>query len=307
MAAASIRDAYVLLLMLGALAGAEECLAVEGPAVRVSALLPFIDRTPALPMDRVLASTPDPGTRRWITATELRQWGLSPQANFGEPGICVERRLRPLQGEGVKNEILAALHSKLGNVQLLGITSVQPSLSPEGHLSFPPAGLQLLAADDGVCSFLWRGAVRYDEHRHTPIKVLGRYQAEAVHFVARRDLHAGDVLGPEDYEKIAKLGCPQGVETSLNSPDGSIMRRALSRGEVINAAMLKAPPVVEEGAVIRVLASAGGASVSIEAIAEGPGRRGESIFVVNKDNGKRIRVLLTGKGEASAIVPGAAR
>lgn len=307
MVTASIRSAYVLLLLLTAPAGAAECLAIDGPTVPVSALLPFVDRAPALPMDRILTSTPDPGTRRWITAAELRQSGLSPHTDLGAPGICVERRLKPLQSERVKSEIQAALHSRLGDVRLLGITSIQPSLFPEGHLSLPPAGLQLLSADESGCSFLWRGAIQYDGHRLTPIRVLGRYQADTVHFVAKRNLLAGDVLGSGDYERIAKPGCPRGMETSLRPEEGSVMRRALSRGQAIEAAMLKAPPVVEEGAVIRVIASAGGASVSIEAIAEKSGRRGESVFVVNKDNGKRIRVLLTGKGEASAIVAGAAR
>jgi flagella basal body P-ring formation protein FlgA len=307
MMTANIKGACVLSLLLTAPAGAAECLAVEGPAVRVSAFLPFADRTPALPMDRILTSTPGPGTRRWITLAELRQWGLSPHAELGASGICVERRLKPLEPQDVKSEIQAALHARHGEVQLLGITSIQPSLFPEGHLGLPQTGFQLLSADEGVCSFLWRGAIEYDEHRLTPIKVLGRYQVETVHFVANRDLRAGDVLGSGDYERIAKPGCPHGMETSLTPPEGSIMRRALSRGQVIEAAMLKPPPVVEEGAVIRVIASAGGASVSIEAIAEKSGRRGESVFVLNKDNGKRIRVLLTGKGEASAIVPGVAR
>jgi flagella basal body P-ring formation protein FlgA len=85
------------------------------------------------------------------------------------------------------------------------------------------------------------------------------------------------------------------------------MRRALNKGGEIEFAMLKAPPVVEAGTAVRVVASSGGASVSIEAIAENPGRRGESVFVRTRESGKRIRVLLTGKGEASAIVAGATR
>jgi flagella basal body P-ring formation protein FlgA len=304
---ASIGGAYVLFLVLTAPAGAAECLAIDGSAVPVSALLPFVDRTQTLQLDRILTSTPDPGTRRWIAAAEMRQWGLSPHADLGAPGICVERRLKPLHPQDVKNEIQAALHSRHWDVQLLGITSIQPSLFPEGRLSLPPAGFQLLSADEGVCSFFWRGAIEYDEHRLTPVKILGRYQTETVHFVANRDLRAGDVLGSGDFERIAKPGCPHGVDASLTPQAGSILRRALSRGEVIEAAMLKAPPVVEEGAVIRVMASAGGASVSIEAVAEKSGRRGESVFVLNKESGKRIRVLLTGKGEASAVVAGVTR
>ncbi len=296
--------AHALLLLLAAPAGAVECLAVEGSAVRVSALAGFVDDAGMPPVDRILTSAPDPGTRRWITATDLRQWGLSPRWDLGTSGICLERRLKPLHPEDLRSRIQDALHSAQGEVRLLGITSIQPALFPEGELILPPAGFQPLSANEGVCSFLWRGSVEYDTHRRTPIKVLGRYQAETIRFVAKRDLRAGDALGPNDYERTAEPGCPHGA-VGPAPPEGSIMRQALSQGAAIEVAMLKASQVVDEGSVVRVMASAGGASVSIEAIAERPGRHGEIVLVRNRENGKRIRVLLTGKGEASAIVAGA--
>jgi flagella basal body P-ring formation protein FlgA len=302
-----IQGLYALLFMLAARTEALECIRVDGPAVRVSALAPFIDPAQPPQSDRILTSTPDPGTRRWITAAELRQWGLSPREGVAAPGVCLERRLRPLQSEDVIKETQAVLQRDHGKAQLVGITSVQPLLVPEGQLILPPSGFRLLSANDGFCSFLWRGAVEFDSHRWMPVKVLGRYQAETVHFVAKRGLQAGDVLSASDYERIAEPGCSRDTEAQLGPPEGSIMRRALNKGDGIEVAMLKAPAVVEEGAAVRVMASAGGASVSIEAIAEKPGRRGESVFVRNRESGKRIRVLLTGKGEASAIVSGATR
>jgi flagella basal body P-ring formation protein FlgA len=302
-----IRGAFALFLLLTAPSGAAACLAVEGSAVPVSAFLPFVDRTPALPMDRILTSTPDPGTSRWITTAEMRQWGLSPRESLAAAGVCVERQQHPLQSEDVMKEIQVVLQQGHGNAHLAGITSVQPLLVPKGHLRLAPSGFQLLSANDGFCSFLWRGAVEFDSHRLIGVKVLGRYQAEAVRFVAKRKLQPGDVLGANDYEVITEPGCPQAAETQPASPEGSVMRRAMNQGDNIEAAALKAPTVVEEGAAVRVIASAGGVSVSIEAIAEKPGRRGESVFVQNKESGKRIRVLLTGKGEASARVAGASR
>ena len=296
-------NAHALFFLLSTTAGAAECLSVEGPSVRVSTLLPFVERAEDQPLDRVLTSTPDPGTRRWITAIELRQWGLTPRVGLEQPGFCLERQLKPLQAENVRSEIQAALHSGFGDVQLLGLTSIQPALSPEGRLSLPLGGLQLLSSAEGVCSFLWRGSIEYDTHRLAPIKVLGRYQAQTIRFAAKRDLLAGDVLSSSDYERTAEPGCPHGAVGPAPA-EGSIMRRALKKGDGIEAAMLKAPTLVEAGSEILVKASAGGASVSMAAIAESAGRRGDSMFVRNKESGKRIRVLLTGKGEASALIAG---
>lgn len=302
---------FILCSFLSARADALKCIAVEGPVVRISALAPFIERAQPLDLDRILTSTPDPGTRRWITEAEIRQWGLSPNKRLAAPGVCLERQLRPLQSEDVMREIRLQLHRDHARAQLVGITSVRPLLVPEGHLRLAPSGFRLLSARDGFCSFLWRGAVEFDSNRLTAITVLGRYQAEAVHFVTKRSLQPGDVLTASDYEGITKPGCTgdeRAESTSLEgSLDGSIARRPIAEGVAIEATMLQAPQVVEEGGAVRVMASAGGAVVGIDAVAEKPGRRGESVFVRNRESGKRIRVLLTGKGEARAIVAGAAK
>jgi flagella basal body P-ring formation protein FlgA len=308
---ALLSSTFVLCFVLSARAEAVKCIAVEGPAVRASVLAPFIEQVQPLDSDRLLTSTPDPGTRRWITEAEIRQWGFSPSKRLAAPGICLERQLHPLRSEDVTREIRLQLQKDRGAAQLVGITSVRPLLVPEGHLRLPPSGFRLLSSRDGFCSFLWRGSVEFDSSRLTAITVLGRYQAEAVHFVAKRSLQPGDVLTASDYERITKPGCMGGERAELTSLEGSIegsvARRTIAQGAVIEAAMLKAPQVVEEGGAVRVMASAGGAVVGIDAVAEKPGRQGESVFVRNRESGKRIRVLLTGKGEARAIVAGGAR
>jgi flagella basal body P-ring formation protein FlgA len=304
---AKAQGTCVLFVLLSAQAGAAECVAVEGPAVRVSALAPFIDQAPAQQMDRVLASTPDPGTRRWITAAEMHRWGLSPLESLAAPGVCIERRLRPIRSEDVSHELQVALQQGDPRAQLAGITSIQPLLVPEGHLSWPSAGFRLLSSNDGSCSFLWQGELEFDPHRLMAVRVLGRYRAEIVRLVATRNLQTGDVLSASDYERITEPGCPRSAGAKVPPPEGFVMRRALNKGDDIESLMLKAPSVVEGGTTVRVVASSGGASVTIEAIAENPGRRGDSIFVRTRESGKRIRVLLTGKGEASAFVAGAAR
>jgi flagella basal body P-ring formation protein FlgA len=301
-----IYNVAMLVLLSTPMVQAGECLEVEGPTVRVSVITPFVEYPHSLSQDRILTSTPDPGTRRWITAEEIRQWGLSPIEGAATSVLCVERQLHPLLTEDVVKEVQSALERNHEKVLSVGSTSIQPLLVPKGRLILPPAGFQSISSNNGVCSFLWRAAVEYDSHRLIGVKILGHFQAETTHFVATRNLQPGDVLSGGDYERIAKPGCSR-HRLELAPPEGSIIRRALSKGDDIEMAMLNPAPVVDEGGAVWVRASAGGASVSIEAIAEKSGRRGESVFVRNKESGKRIRVLLTGKGEASAFVSGAAK
>ena len=302
----NIRGVHFLFILLAAQAGAAECIAIEGPVVRASMLAPFIDPAATPQSDPILTSTPDPGTRRWITSVEMHRWGLSPRESLATPGVCIERRLHSLQSEDVMRELQGVLQQGHGKVQNVGITSIQPLLVPEGRLRLPPAGFQELSTNNGFCSFLWRGSVEFDSHRLIAIKLLGRYQAETFRFVATRNLQPGEVLSASDYQRITEPGCSSGA-TELALSEGFIMRQTLSEGDDIKTAMLKAPPVVEEGAAVRVMASTGGALVSIDAIAEAPGRRGDTVFVRNRESGKRIRVLLTGKGEARAVVAGTTR
>jgi len=301
-----IRAISVWLILLTVQADAAECLAIEGPSVRVSTLTPFIQQTASLQADRIVASTPDPGLRRWITAAEMRRLDLSPRVGLPEIGACIERQLHTLQSEDVRREVQAALAQARSNVQNVGITSIQPLLVPQGRLSLPPTQVQLLSSANGFCSFLWRGTFEFDSHRLLTVKILGRYQAETSHFVAKRGLEQGDVLGASDYERVVEPGCSP-TRSEVAPLEGSIVRRALSKGGRIEAAVLREPTAVEQGAEVWVVASVGGASVRVEAVAETPGCRGERVFVRNNKSGKRIQVLLTGRGEASAIAAGATR
>lgn len=283
---------------------AGSCVEIDGPVVRAAALARFAQAPDAISPDHILTDTPDPGNRRWISPAEMRLWGLAPTGDSPAQGICVQRRLQRLPLEDVAEAVQAALLARHRTVKLVQITSLQPAVGPAGQLRLSPSGPQLLSRADGVCSFLWRGALAYDAHRTIPFTVLGRFQLGQAFFVARRDLYTGDALTKADYESVVRAGCSAQADAEPELPEGSILKQPLRCGDAIQARMLKAPPAVLQGETVRVMARVGGAAVRIDAEAEREGRRGEFIFARNRETGKRIRVLLTGKGEGSAIYGG---
>jgi flagella basal body P-ring formation protein FlgA len=283
---------------------AGECVDIDGPVVRVAALARFARSPASISPNHILIETPDPGNRRWLSPAEMRLWGLAPKEDMPMQGICVQRRLQRLTSEDVAQAVQDGLLARHGIVKLVQITSLQPSVGPVGQLRLAPSGPQLLSRADDFCSFLWRGAIEYDAHRTVPIRVLGRFQLAQAVFVARRDLQAGDVLTPADYEQVVRAGCSARMEAEPEMPEGSILKQPLRSGDAIQPLMLKAPLAVLQGETVRVVARVGGAAVGIDAEAERQGRRGESILVHNRETGKRIRVLLTGKGEGSAACGG---
>ncbi len=303
----SSRAVGCLLLQLAGSTWAAECLQVEGPVIRVSTLTPFIVLQPSIQLDRILASTPNPGAKRWITAAQIAQWSLSPREGMAQIGVCLERELHPLRAESLIGDLQSVLNNHgHDDVQILEITSIQPLLVPDGRLRLALTDFQPLATGVGLCGFMWRSTLEFDSHRLMTVRILGHYEAEATRLVAKRSLQAGDVLSAEDYSRITEFGCSRGTSQSA-LPEHSILKRAVGSGYRIEPAMLKTQPVVEAGTVVRIEASAGTALVSLVATAESSGARGDAIFVRNDTSGKRIRVVITGKGEAIAIVAGATK
>jgi len=293
---------YAVIVPAPLMAGA--CVEIDGPVVRVAALSRFAQAPDSISPDLILTETPDPGTRKWISPAELRRWGLAPRDGWPAEGVCLQRRLQPLPSEAVVEAVQGALLARHSGARLVHVTSFQPEVAPAGRLILPPSGFHMLSAADDSCSFLWRGGLEYDAHRTVPVRVLGRFRLAQAVFVARRDLQAGDSLTASDYERVVKTGCSARAEVEPELADGSILKRPLRLGDSIQPSMLQAPPAVLRGGTVRVVARVGLASVSIDAEAERDGRRGESILVRNPESGKRIWVLLTGKGEGSAMREG---
>ena len=300
----SLSPLLLCAVLLPAAMTAGSCLEIDGPVLRAAALAQVAQAPDSISADRILTATPDPGNRRWIAPSEMRRWGLVPGADTPAEGICVQRRLPRLASEDAAQAVQAALLARHKMVKLVQIISLQPSVGPAGQLRLSPSGPQLLSQSDGFCSFLWRAALEYDAHRTVPVKLLGRFQLAQAVYVARRDLQAGDVLAKADYESVVKSGCSAQVGVEPPVLEGSILKQPLRSGDTIQPQILQAPPAVLQGETVRVVARVGGVAVGIDTQAERDGRRGEFIFVRNPETGKQVRVLLTGKGEASATSGG---
>ena len=293
------RDMLLFLfgLMIPTAAVGDECISIEAPVVRTGDLRRAIQLPGSLGDDRILARTPDPGTRRWISRSDLLHWGL--QANPGLPreGICVQRLLQRLVPESVLESVQGAVIGRYSTATSVQVTSFQPEFGPPGRIHMIPSGYKLLSTSDDSCRFLWRGALEYEAHRSIPVRVLGSFRLSRIVFIARRDLKPGDPLLAGDYERRTQNGCAAQTEVTTDPPEGSLVRQPLPRGEILRPAMLLPPCAVRQGATVRIAGRVGGALVTLDAVAEKDGRRGEAIFVRNQETGKRIWVVLTGPGE----------
>jgi len=84
-----------------------------------------------------------------------------------------------------------------------------------------------------------------------------------------------------------------------------LARRSIQSGDRLVPAMLDDPPEVVKGEKVHVQVTAGLARLSLDAVAQSGGKRGDTILLHNPLSGRNFRALVTDRGEAVAEPPGA--
>jgi flagella basal body P-ring formation protein FlgA len=83
---------------------------------------------------------------------------------------------------------------------------------------------------------------------------------------------------------------------------GRAATRTIEPGVPIYASMLEVPLAVERGDTVTVEVTSGAAMLVFEALAESPGRAGESILIRNPENGRYFRARVEARGKVSIRV-----
>lgn len=279
------------LLAVTAWAAAGACVELSKDAIEAADL-----GLPALRADHtVIGFTPAPGAVRRISAGGvarlLKRAGVSAE---GIEGVCVVRGSKVVRRE----EVVAALRKAVGDPAVsIELVAYPATAVPEGTIEFPRAGL---VRRGGAQPDQWRGRVRYGPGRSLPFWAEVHLALERSSVVAARDLKAGDQIQASDVRTETLRLHPFVSERLANANEVvlGVVQRSIRAGTLIERAWLKPPFEVNGGDVVKVEVTAGMAALALEATAEGRGRTGETIWVRNTGNGRRIRVRLTGKGTA---------
>ncbi|HRP96790.1 MAG TPA: flagellar basal body P-ring formation chaperone FlgA [Rhodocyclaceae bacterium] len=119
------------------------------------------------------------------------------------------------------------------------------------------------------------------------------------YLVAARPIRPGQILGPQDIarEHGDLTAQPPNTLTELSQVVGAHTRIAVAAGNTLRADMLRLPPVVQQGQIVKVVGSGRGFSVSNEGRALGRAADGEQVRV-RLANGQ----VLTGTARAGGIV-----
>jgi flagella basal body P-ring formation protein FlgA len=282
------------IVMLAALARAG-CVTV--PADRITAA----DLVSAIPVFQTLDPTtpvgfaPFPGTQRVLSAHELvlfaQQHGLATDGIT--TSICVERLVQPISRSELQTALLAAIGIPEANLEIVEF-STQPV--PPGHFEFKRSGLGTPVPGDAPV--IWRGRLMYDGQHSISIWAKVKVTVTARRFVAAEAIPAGTVIRADQIKEIEAAQFPFSEPTpaAIGEITGKVARHSIAAGEKILTRALDHPKDVRPGEMVHVKVLDGPMALSFDAVAEGGGRTGDSIWVHNPTSGKKFRAVIEQQG-----------
>ena len=300
--------ALVLAIAFAGAAREPGCVPLDGDRVLGRHLAAALPAFSTADPDTVIALAPAPGIERHFFTAELgrlaARFGVAgPPGGF--PAVCFVRQAASLTREAVSAALQGALEGTGAQWELIDYYKLAV---PAGRLEFAPAGLGFPPGGLARVPVIWRGRLRYSDTRSLPFWAKVRVWAKRQRVVAAQALGAGTQLGARHVRVETAEEPPfaaTGTARESAQVEGRILRRAVTEGEVIPTRFLVEAPDIARGDEVEVVARSGAAMLKFRAKAESAGRAGESILVLNPENHRRFRAVVSGKGSV-VVDPGPA-
>ena len=276
---------------------AAECIQVPADKIAARDLAEAVPGFGSLDPETIIGFAPLPGVERILSSRELRLFaerhGLEPQAM---PGVCVKRAVQVIN----RSELSAALASALGLPDAhLEILDYSKQAAPPGKLDFPVAGLNKPPADSPETAVIWRGRLIYDGARSLPVWAKVKITVSGSAAFAAEQIPAGTTIRAEQV-KIARMEqfpfSGPGLD-SVSQVAGRSARRTIPAGQMITSESLTQPRDVLPGDTVRVHVVDGSATLSLDAVAQSTGSKGDTVMVRNPATGKSFRGVVEDKGK----------
>jgi len=278
-----------------------DCVMVSRDKILAQDLGAAVPLLQGLDPETVIGFAPRPGVQRILTTRDLiliaQKHGLDAR-DAASPNICVERMARAVSPEEMKAALASAIGGSDVAIELLEF-SKEPL--PPGQLEFNSRNLGRPLGDNPEIPVIWHGAMRYDGQSKAPVWAKVKVSIACSLFVAAANIPAGSVIQAEQIKEIPGRQFPF-LPSTIQSPQaiiGKIARRGISAGQRFATSMLEEPTEIARGDTVHVVVLDGSAILSLDAIAESSGRKGESILLHNPSTGRNFRAEVEERGRAT--------
>jgi flagella basal body P-ring formation protein FlgA len=293
----------ILAALMLAIPPAPACVQVSGERLLAGELAAAAPALSSLPPETDLGYAPAPGARRLVSAAELARV-LERHGVRGEApaGLCVERRTQKLTRESVEAALRAALRSAAapGAPEVrLEVLDFSRYPAPPGELEFARAGLP--APPRPGVPVVWRGHVRYGNHRSLPVWARVRLAVAGDGMIAAESLSAGKPIEEHQVRRRGLEWFPfsEAPAREMGEVVGRIPRRAIPAGAPIRSSELEPAHEVERGESVTVEVLSGAAQLRFQARAESSGSAGDAVLLRNPSNGRTFSGRVEGAGKVT--------
>ena len=288
----------VIFFMAAVVMAGAECIPIARDKIVARDLAAAVPAFSALDPETVIGFTPLPGVQRVLTSRELlviaKRQGLETDTTIAN--VCVERAVQPLSLADLSAALTAALGIEDARLEILAYSN---QAVPPGRLEFAVAGLNKPPADTPDAPVIWRGRLVYDSERSLAIWAKVRIMVQRSAVMAVERIQIGATIRAEQLRisQIAQFPFSGHFLDSMSQVAGKIARQTIGAGQPINPASLADAMEVQLGERVHVHVVDGLATLSLEAVAQSAGSRGDVISVRNPVTGKSFRGVVEDKGK----------
>jgi flagella basal body P-ring formation protein FlgA len=136
--------------------------------------------------------------------------------------------------------------------------------------------------------------------------IAAHAQQGVVVLVPTRVIYPGETIDMNGLKEVVlKAGkeVPPAMATTVEELDGKVARRTLLPGRYVPVASLREVWLVEQGAAVQAVYSAGGLTISAAAVTLQPGSAGDLVRVRNIDSGKVLSGTVMANGTIRVGAP----
>jgi flagella basal body P-ring formation protein FlgA len=297
-----MRTAAILVVVAGLARAA--CVAVPSDKILARDLSAAIPLFQTLDPETIIGLSPFPGTERVLSSGDVvlaaRRYGLAFPAGEQTPTVCVERVVRPLSIEEVRAALFSALDTPGGRLEVLEFSN--KSLPP-GRLVFSLSALNKPPGNNPQTPVIWPGKLMYDDQHSLSVWAKVRISVDREIIVAKDTIPKGEVIRAEQIAstRVPQFPLPESPPSSASGVVGKVARRAIQSGQKIVPEALDDPKDVIQGETVHVKVVDGAATITLDAVAQSSGNKGDRILVHNPSSGKSFRALIEDRSRVIVV------
>jgi flagella basal body P-ring formation protein FlgA len=271
------------------------CITVDGDQITGKDLALALPVFKSIPARTSIATAPPLGGTRVFHLPELQAIGMRFAVHIDSaPDVCFSLLTEPLS----QDRVMLAMRESLGIPEAtIEISELSTASAPRGRIEFPRDRLGRPASADQSLPVLWRGAVVYAGNRRVPISAKVWITAPVVRIVSVENLRQGAPIQANQVRREVTESFPPAIATApaLDQVVGLLPIRSINAGAEVRPENLVRPNDVNKGDMVRVEVHIGSARLALNGRAEGTGRVGDFIAVLNPESSRTFQARVAGR------------